>query len=299
MTTLNVTLKTIEAIEVKTSYNTNTKCKGFCIVNGQTKSFTAHQEYQGYQLPDKIVINIDNINKAQLITLGIELNVSELETAFIELKKKTEEAAQIKLVADRITNATAAYKNSPLQWYQKTYTDWKISFTEEQYIQIAKDGRVYQSTLRLELGNAKIYYNDKGQYELNFNSDVIKRSKVAERVEDAYQAHVKSLAIGEQRAAAEKKAKEERITNERKLLGSMKTKQILESHSYGHGRTYRHSTTQHHEYMIEENKESSYKSKLIHFNFVDDDNNIEVRKWQIGKLTIKQLKAITEIIKNG
>ena len=299
MTTIKVTLKTIEAIEVKSYRSTNTEYKGFCIVNGQTTSFTASQEYQGFEKPYKTIIRIDNISKSQLEKLGIELDTSELEAAFIELKKKTEKAAEEKLVAARITKAKATYKNSPLQWYRKTYSDWKISLTEDEYIQVAKDNRLYQNTLRLELGEATIYYNERGQYELSFNHNIIKRSKKAERVEDTYQEHVKSLIIGNQRAAAEKKAKEERIAKERIVLGSMKTKQVLESHSYGHGRNYTHHTTQHHEYMIEENKEASYKSKLIHFNFVDDDNNIEVRKWQVGKLTVKQLKAIVTIINNG
>ena len=299
MTTIKATLKTIEAIEVETHRRTDTEYKGFCIVNEQTTPFTAYQEYQGYEKPYKTIISIDNVNKAQLEKLGIKLDTSELETAFVELKKKTEEAAKAKLVADRIAKATAAYDNSPLQWYLKAFPDWVLSHTREEFVQAAKDNQGHRNTLHLKLDSATIYYNERGQYELSFNYNIIKRSKKAERVEAAYQEHVKALLIGNQRAAAEKKAKNERIAKEQKLLGSMKTKQVLESHSYGHGRTYRHSTTQHHEYMIEENKESSYKSKLIHFNFVDDDNNIEVRKWQVGKLTVKQLKAIVTIINNG
>jgi len=279
MTTLKATVKESTVGNNKHRF----EIVGTCEINGAEKKFTVAQCYDSglsHYVPTAM---IENCNVAAMKELGVDIDSSELIEAY--------RVANAKFDADKVAKAKVErenkYDNSPLHWYRRVNSDWTISHSKEEFC----DGS-YAPTLQLKQGNAKICFNDKGQFELSFNYDVIKRSKVAERVQAAFVEHVRQNIVNAKSAVLAKDIRQELLQDTIEKLGLPITNET-ESHSRGHGRTYHSYTSQSFQTLIKDGKYDSDK-KYVRFNCNKDELSIE--KFQVGRLSFDQLKRIIAIV---
>jgi hypothetical protein len=261
---------------------------GVCKVNGVEKEFEVYD-----RTSDEVGVNIKDLDVEAMKAIGIKINYSAIVTEYQKQKAEKEKA---KAKAKRIADETR-YDNHPLQWYAKTHPAWSLNQSKEEYVTSTWKSLRLVQTVTHDNGAAleyKIEYNTRGQYELTANYDVVKRSKYGEKIEDAFNEHVRNRKNIIDTNIAETKQRIEKLKQVNIDLGLPIT-EVTTRHGSGHGRRYHSWESKKLRYTIVDAKYDSNK-RFVDFTADAEKQTVKITTLKVDDLSYEQFKQIINII---
>lgn len=295
--TNSMTIKLV-SIELNQSQRCGPNATGICeLPTGAQPKFTVNKNYSDKTQP---AVYIEGIDKSAIQVLGITLDVTKIQAAFLKLVAEAEE----KRAADFRIGLGITYDNHPLHKFNTSQlterNGWALSKTREEYVKSGSTWLHLTKTIEYKNSSMKAlisFEENRGWYELSINNNRVKRSKKYQTIEDAYTEAVTSFKTNRDGQLLEMKQKEE-TKNELSTVLRMEVENVKEYKSYqgyrrGGASGYYVSKNK---VMIEKAKES-YDDKYVLFNKGSKPDTLRVDSWKIGDITISQFKAIVNILK--
>jgi hypothetical protein len=235
---------------------------------------------------------VEGVSESHCDTLNIELDYSEIIDRYNQAEEIRKEAEAI-ATHEKLHKA---YQNHPLQWYLKSYPEWTTKATEQSYID--SNGFSFVLTTILEhLGRkteATITYNDRGQYELSVNYETIKRSKVAETVQKAFNSYRFDRVQSIDNKINQEHIRDKNLATVQKAIDfDIVNKKFTHHRDRGRGSSYDYYKYQH------TLKTAKYDSDVLFIRFTAKvkKQTVTIDSLNAGELTYDQLNRIVAILK--
>lgn len=285
-----MTIKLV-SIKLSTDQRRGPDATGVCnLSTGKESGFTVDKNWNEKEQP---IVHINRVDGTALQALGITLDVTEIQTAFLELIDK----AEVKRKADVKIGLGLTYDKHPLHIFSVWAKNfgWVLSQTREEFVEAGNTWLNLKKTIEYKKSTmeARIEFDAyRGWYELTVNHERVKRSKKYQNIQTAYTAAVACFKTIRDSQITEMKQKEE-TKNELSTLLDMEVENVREWKSSSSGRKGYHVSRR--KVMIKKAKET-YNDKYILFNKGSEPNTIRVDKWVTGDITIDQFKKIINIL---